>query len=182
MARRVALLACFLAALVAVPALLPAGASARRAGAVAAGAVDRGVLAQLNRIRAAHGLVSLSPSPELAAAALQHSQDMLAHGYFGHSSLDGRPFWERIEAFYPEPRYGYWAVGENLYWTSGTASPTQGVKAWMASPVHRANILDPGWRQVGIATASAPDAPGEFGHRNATVITTDFGIRRTRDL
>jgi uncharacterized protein YkwD len=179
MARRLASFACVLAALGAAAALPPGGTSARLDGAVAGRTVDLSVLTQLNQIRAAHGLVSLALSPGLGAAALQHSRDMLTHGYFAHSSANGQPFWKRIEAFYPEPRYGYWAVGENLYWTFGTASATDGVKAWMASPVHRANILDPGWRQIGIATVTAPDAPGEFAHRDATVITTDFGVRRT---
>jgi uncharacterized protein YkwD len=48
----------------------------------------------------------------------------------------------------------------------------------MASPGHRANILDPAWRQIGIATASSPDAPGAFANLGVTVITTDFGVRR----
>ena len=102
---------------------------------------------------------------------------MLAKGFFAHNSSNGEQFWQRIESFYPQPRSGYWSVGENLYWTSGAASATDSMKAWMASPPHRANILDPAWRQIGIATASSSDAAGVFGNVGATVITTDFGVR-----
>ena len=52
------------------------------------------------------------------------------------------------------------------------------MKAWMASPEHRANILDPAWRQIGISSITSADAPGIFGNTDATVITTDFGVRR----
>ena len=65
--------------------------------------------------------------------------------------------------------------------SSKLANPSQtasgSVEAWMASPGHRANILDPAWRQIGIATASSPDAPDDFANLGVTVITTDFGVR-----
>jgi uncharacterized protein YkwD len=48
---------------------------------------------------------------------------------------------------------------------------------WMASPGHRENILTPSWRQIGIAVAFEPDAPGVFGGHSATLVTTDFGVR-----
>ena len=95
---------------------------------------------------------------------------MLARGYFAHNSADGSPFWKRIKTFYPEPRYGYWSVGENLFWASGSVTADGSMKAWMASPGHRENILNPAWRQIGIAAVSSPDAPGAFlrsrGHRH----------------
>jgi len=180
MARRLVPLACALGVLVAVAAFLSTGASAQRtrqAQESEALTVDLGVFQQLNDIRRAHHLAPLSLSPDLGAAAREHSQDMLAKGFFAHDSSDGEPFWKRIKSFYAEPRYGYWSVGENLYWTSGAATAPSSMKAWMASPEHRANILDPAWRQIGIATVSTPDAPGTFAGLGVTVITTDFGVR-----
>jgi hypothetical protein len=47
----------------------------------------------------------------------------------------------------------------------------------MADPGHRANILSPTWRQIGISAESSSDAPGIFGGEAVTVITTDFGSR-----
>jgi uncharacterized protein YkwD len=43
----------------------------------------------------------------------------------------------------------------------------------MASPEHRANILDASWRTIGVAAVRAP-APGVYGNRDVTIITTDF--------
>jgi uncharacterized protein YkwD len=153
---------------------VPAGASSK----VQVSTLDLGVLTQLNRIRSEHGLVPLAESPALDAAALQHTREMVAMGYFAHSSSNGTPFWQRIRAYYPQANDEYWSVGENLFWTSGPATATEGMRAWMASPDHRANILDPSWRQIGIASVSAPHAPGAFQGLDVTVITTDFGVRR----
>ena len=180
MARRVAPLVCALVVLAAVAAFGSVGASAEGAHQshlTAALGVDLGVLQQLNQTREAHRLAPVTLSRNLTAAARQHSDDMLAKGYFAHNSSNGEQFWQRIEAFYPEPRSGYWSVGENLYWTPGLATAPGSMKAWMASPPHRANILNPAWREIGIATVSSADATGVFGNIGATVITTDFGAR-----
>jgi uncharacterized protein YkwD len=160
----------------------PAAARASRANLSssrsATAALDLGVLEQLNTIRSEHGLTPLTLSPSLSDAARAHSDEMLAGGYFAHDSSNGSPFWKRIKAFYPQSHFGYWSVGENLYWSSGASSATQSMNAWMASPEHRANILDPAWRQIGIAAVSSPDAPGTYAGLGVTVITTDFGVRR----
>src|SRR5262249_50639131 len=114
---------CVLAALVAVVVLLPVGGSAklthRSAGLTV---VDLGVLQQLNEIRRTHHLAPLTLSASLDAAAMQHSRDMLTNGFFAHDSSNGKPFWKRIKAFYPEARYGYWSVAETLFWTPGSAT------------------------------------------------------------
>jgi uncharacterized protein YkwD len=181
MGRRIGPFACALAALASVVALLPAGALAngtRQSHRSAALTVDLGILQQLNQIRRAHHLVPLTLSPNLNAAARQHSRDMVVRGYFAHNSADGSPFWKRIKTFYPEPRYGTWSVGENLFWASGSVTAGGSMTAWMASPPHRANILNPAWRQIGIAAVSSPDAPGTFADLGVTVITTDFGVRQ----
>jgi uncharacterized protein YkwD len=173
---------CLLAALCVLGAFAVAPADAARSTHASAGsasaAVDNGVLEQLNQIRMAHHLVPLTLSPNLSAAAALHSHDMLAKGFFDHNSGDGQVFWKRIQAFYPEAGFRYWSVGENLFWTTGSASATVSMEAWMASPEHRANILNPGWRQIGISSITSADAPGTYGNTEATVITTDFGVRR----
>ncbi len=162
MAGRLAPLACVLASLVAAAVVVPLVASAKGTQSSSAQAVDLGVLQQLNQIRVAHNLAPLGLNTSLNAAALQHSREMLSNGYFAHDSADGQPFWKRIATFYPWRRDGYWSVGENLYWTSGHATASSSMRAWMASPLHRANILNPAWRQIGIATVSSPDAPGTY--------------------
>lgn len=101
---------------------------------------------------------------------------MLAAGYFAHESADGSPFWQRIQTYYPN----FQSVGENLFWASSPITVEEAVAAWMASPEHRANILDPTWKQIGIGSVSNPSPMGEFGSNPVTVITTDFGTPKSR--
>jgi uncharacterized protein YkwD len=173
------LLVCVLAAaaLVAPASVLASRGSEAAARTNQAAAFDSSVLIGLNEIRIAHGLVPLTLSPELTAAAEQHSRDMITYGYFAHSSSDGAAFWQRIAEYYPSPSTPHWSVGENLLWSSGQIDASAGLADWMASPEHRANILFPGWRQVGIAEVTSPDAPGIYGGLPVSVITTDFGVR-----
>jgi uncharacterized protein YkwD len=175
MRRALSLLVVF-TAIAASAAFLPSTAVA--SGKSQAASLDLGVLSQLNEIRAAHHLVPLTLSPSLSAAAAEHSRDMVARGYFAHNSSNGAPFWKRIQAFYAQGPFRYWSVGENLFWSTGSVNAAYSLKAWMASPEHRANILDPAWRQIGIAAVSSSDAPGAYHGLGVTVITTDFGVRR----
>jgi uncharacterized protein YkwD len=164
--------------LVVLAGALLAPATAAPSGTAEAASLDVGVLVGINAIRVQHELAPLTLSAALSDAAQAHSADMVANGYFSHDSLDGAPFWQRIERYYPVASSRSWSVGENLLWTSGTSvAPGAVVADWMASPPHRENILNPGWRQIGIGAASSPDAPGTYGGRPVIVVTTDFGAR-----
>lgn len=133
-------------------------------------------LCLLNQQRAAHSLGRLRRNRLLAVAAMRHTQDMVAHQYFAHDSLNGRTFDVRIKATGYLAGANGWAVGENLAWGSGTqATPRQIVAAWMASPPHRRNILDRHYTQIGIAIVNhGPIAEAETG---AATYTTEFGHR-----
>jgi uncharacterized protein YkwD len=168
-----------LAALVAALGL-PAPASPAPTSATAAlAALDSGVLAQLNRIRMAHGLVPLRLSLRLSQAAEQHSREMGLDGYFSHSSADGASYATRISDWYPPSGFRLWAVGENLLWASPGVGADTALRLWMRSPEHRANILTAAWREIGIAAVHFDGAPGAFDGRSVTLITTDFGVRRS---
>jgi uncharacterized protein YkwD len=140
------------------------------------GALDLGVVAQLNQVRVAAGLTPLQTSPELAAAATEHSTEMVTDGYFAHNSHSGAVFWKRVLHYYPLVGSHSWSVGENLLWTSGTLTASQAMALWMASPAHRANVLSPLWRQIGILSLGRSAAPGTFDGRTVIVITADFGV------
>jgi uncharacterized protein YkwD len=140
------------------------------------GALDLSVVAQLNQIRVAAGLTPLQTSPELTAAATQHSTEMVTDGYFAHNSRSGSVFWKRLLRYYPLVGSHSWSVGENLLWTSGSLTASQAMALWMASPEHRANVLSPLWRQIGISSLGRSAAPGAFGGRTVIVITADFGV------
>lgn len=139
--------------------------------------LESSVLQRLNTIRARHGLVALHASSKLAAAAAQHSREMAADGYFQHESADGTAFFTRIARWYSANGYGYWAVGENLLWSSPSVDSGRALSMWMHSPEHRANILNGSWREIGVSAVHAT-AGGTYGNRPVTIITTDFGVRR----
>ena len=139
--------------------------------------LESGVLSELNQIRAQHGLQPLKISARLTAASAQHSREMGTAGYFEHNSNDGTAFWKRIGRWYGSTGYGYWSVGENLLWSSPDVDAQHALELWMNSPEHRANILTARWREIGIAAIHVGSAPGTYGGRAVTVITTDFGVR-----
>jgi uncharacterized protein YkwD len=140
--------------------------------------LNRNVLASVNRFRASHGLAALHESAALDSAARRHSLQMGRLGYFSHNSAGGTQFWQRIRRFYPAHGFSYWAAGENLVWASPTLSAGGAMRMWISSPPHLANLLSRQWRQIGIAAVSVASAPGVYGGRRVTIITTDFGVRR----
>ena len=130
------------------------------------------IVAALNVQRVSRGLPRLHSSAGLNAAARSHSREMLLDGYFDHDSFDGTSFWRRINSYYDAQ-----AAGENLLESSPDVSARGAVALWMASPEHRRNVLDPMWRDVGIAALHALVAPGIFAGGPVTVVTADFGLR-----
>jgi uncharacterized protein YkwD len=148
-----------------------AAGSGRGAGLPALG---EAIVADVNAARAAHGLAPLAVSRELAAAAAEHDLEMASGGYFDHDSADGSPFTARLDGFCAAGGPGC-AVGENLLWASPTLSADRALALWMASPEHRANILSPKWRRIGVAALQVPNAVGVFGNGPAAIVTADFG-------
>ena len=168
-----------LAALAGALASTALAAPRRHAGAVVSlSPLESGVLADVNRFRRDHGLVALRISSALTAASREHSQSMAARGYFSHDSADGSPFGRRLRRYYPPARYAFWSVGENLLWSSPDVDPARALQMWEASPPHRENLLNPAWREIGVAAVHVGSAPGAYGGRAVTILTTDFGVRR----
>ena len=99
--------------------------------------------------------------------------------YFAHDGRDGSQPADRIRAAGYLSSGGAWRIGENLAWGTGElATPRAIVSAWMASPGHRANILQPAYREIGFGVvAGNPAARGTGG---ATFVT-EFGVVERRD-
>lgn len=166
-----------LAALVAVL-VMPALSSAAPTGTLSRSArLQTSLLAQVNATRAARGLVRLRVSPALTAAASAHSAQMARLGYFSHDSASGASFSQRIAGFYPSRGYRSWSAGENLVWASPDLGAVRALKLWLSSPPHRANLLNPRWREIGLAAVHSTSAPGVYGGSPATIVTADFGAR-----
>jgi uncharacterized protein YkwD len=166
--------ACLALALAGVALATP---SQPRRSAAALSSLEQGVLADINAFRVQHKLAPLRLSSPLTTAAREHSQQMAVQGYFAHESADGSAFWKRIQRFYPSGSSGYWSVGENLLWSSPDVGPARALDLWMHSPEHRANILSPHWREIGLSAVHFASAPGTYRGSQVTIITTDFGAR-----
>jgi uncharacterized protein YkwD len=89
-------------------------------------------------------------NPALAQAALAHSSDMAAHHDFSHVEHNGSTPADRVM------RAGYaWSrVGENI--AAGQRSAAEAVQGWLDSPGHCANIMNPGYTEMGAAYALNP--------------------------
>jgi uncharacterized protein YkwD len=138
--------------------------------------IRRATLCLINRERVAHGEHPLRPNKRLRRAAQSHTQSMASGNYFEHVGPRGQTPEIRLrEVGYISSRVGF-EVGENIAWgTLGLATPRAIVAAWMASPPHRANILDPRYRETGIGVSAHPPASLAHGQAGA-IYTQDFGV------
>lgn len=153
-----------------------AGAQARPTAANAA-TIRHATLCLLNRQRARHGLPRLRQQRSLNRAATAYARLMVRQGFFDHVSPGGSTMTARIRSTsYLHGTRG-WSIGENLAWGAGSAgSPARIVAAWMRSPGHRRNILDPTFREIGIGVAAgAPRGAG--ASVPAGTYATEFGAR-----
>lgn len=122
---------------------------------------DVALVAAINSVRTQHLLPRLRFDLRLSLAARSHSLDMLRRDYFGHGN-----FVARMSRFHVRGRL----MAENLDCSSGVRAAPAIVADWLASPPHRAIMLQPSLRRIGVA------APvGAFGTmRTASLITADF--------
>ncbi len=136
--------------------------------------VKAAVLCLINRERVRHGERSLKGRRRLARAARAHSHDMVRYGYFSHDSPNGQTPLDRIRSTGFISRNLSWSIGENIAWGTGRlATPREIVSAWMHSPGHRANILDPSFRFTGIGIFPLLPRSLSGGQRGA-MYTQDF--------
>jgi uncharacterized protein YkwD len=144
------------------------------AGLTSFAAYNDAVLCLLNGQRANAGLAPLTIDPSLTASALGHSQSMKDNGYFQHDSPDGTTFADRIVQTGFLIGATRWVIGENIAWGSLVLGTPQALTtAWMNSPEHRDNILEPAYREIGVGTVWG--APSNPLMPAAAIITTDFG-------
>jgi uncharacterized protein YkwD len=119
----------------------------------------------VNAVRGNHGLRPLSVDVRLVRVARQHSTAMLRSNVFTHGAFAERV--QRSGARGP-------LFAENLAWgVGGAAAARTIVHNWLASPGHRANLLRPGFRRIGLGAVTGTFA----GYRGATVVTADFAGR-----
>lgn len=126
------------------------------------------IVAQLtNQERRRHGCPDLAYDDRLAQAAQAHSEAMARDDFFAHDGADGSTMASRIR----NTGYRYQRIAENI--AAGAATPAEVVAGWMASPGHRANILDCALREIGVGFYEQSPDGGE--HRYHFYWTQNFG-------
>jgi uncharacterized protein YkwD len=124
---------------------------------------EASLLQTINSVRTSKHLAPLRLDVRLLRAARGHSTDMMHRQYFAHGAVAGRVLAEGAHG----PVFG-----EDLAWGTGVGAQWA-VTQWLASPRHRAVLLRPGFRRVGIGIAFGTFA----GHGGAVVFTADFAGR-----
>jgi len=135
------------------------------------------VLCLVNRERLLHHEAPLHPDGRLTEAAQSHTESMAFGDYFEHVGPRGDTPVSRLRrtGYIHDSKVGY-EIGENIGWgTLWLGTPGAIVTAWMASPGHRANILDPRFRDTGIGVSPHPPGSLASGVRGG-VYTQDFGV------
>jgi hypothetical protein len=125
------------------------------------------VVVLVNEERAAAGLKPLTMDSRLASAAQAHSQAMADADEMLHQVAGELPLCASGPDRYDSVGYPWYVCGENI--AAGYLTPESVMQGWMASAGHRANILSPNYRHIGVGYVYA--ARTSYG----TWWTQDFG-------
>lgn len=117
-----------------------------------------------NSQRQSQGLAPLTLNSKLSQAAARKAQDMLEKNYWAHNSPTGSTPWEFITG----AGYRYTVAGENLAKNFSVSDDV--VRAWMASPTHRDNIVKPSYKEIGFAIVN-----GKLQGEETTLVVQMFG-------
>jgi hypothetical protein len=122
------------------------------------------IIEDTNIERQKAGLAPLAYNNSLSEAAKLKAQNMFAENYWAHFSPSGKDPW----GFMSGAGYRFSYAGENL--ARNFYSADDMVKAWMASPSHRENIMNPKYQDIGIAVEE-----GVLDGKKTTLVVQMFG-------
>lgn len=122
------------------------------------------LLARTNEFRVEKGLPPLKRVSLLGKSAKLRADDMEQKHYFSHVSPDGH----RLSYFLSRAGYRYVSAGENL--AMGFSDADSVMAAWMKSPTHYANLIDPDYQDLGIGLEG-----GEYEGKPTVYIAQHFG-------
>lgn len=129
------------------------------------GNVDQKRLIELtNQERQKMGLAPVSENAALDKAASLKAQNMFAENYWAHFAPSGKTPWDFILG----AGYRFTFAGENL--AKNFSDSSEIVKAWMASPTHRENLLNPKYQDIGIAVEE-----GILNGQTTILVVQEFG-------
>ena len=128
----------------------------------------------LNGARVNNGRAPLQQHSTLISLARWRSADMLAKDYFSHTIAGCGCL---VYAYYDSNGLSYDWAGENIGWNSGVEdsySPVRVHEKFMASPGHRANVLDPSFTHGGVGAAAADNQMYQGYVQNTRMYTELF--------
>lgn len=128
------------------------------------------ILNLINKERTSRGIPSLKVESDLNQAATLKSKDMINRGYFDHYAYGLSP-WDFITI----SGYNYLYAGENLAMDFNTSEGL--VKAWMNSPTHRDNILNPDFTETGVGVIKGDYTKNGYIH-STTMVSNMFGRKK----
>ena len=128
------------------------------------------VLELTNHERTQAGLEPLQLSLQLSNVSQKHSWDMATNDFFGHTGSNGSSAVARAQT----EDYPYPYVGENI--AAGYSTPEAVVKAWMNSPGHRDNILNPYYQEIGIGYYHLEHDTGNVNYKDYWTQNFSTGI------
>lgn len=129
------------------------------------GNIDQKRLIELtNAERQKMGLSPVSENSSLDKAAALKAQNMFQENYWAHFAPSGKTPWDFILG----TGYKFTYAGENL--AKNFTSSDDVVKAWMASPTHRDNLLNPKYQDIGIAVEE-----GMLNGQKTILVVQEFG-------
>jgi len=128
----------------------------------------KNIITITNTERTKTGAGVLYENSVLSAAAQKKLNDMFAKNYWDHTGPGGETAWDFIAG----ESYQYEVAGENL--ARGFKSSDDVVRAWMASPTHKQNLLNNRFQEIGVAVGS-----GKIHGATTTVIVQLFGRPKT---
>ena len=126
-------------------------------------AMEKEVLALVNKVRAENGLSALTWAEDVANVARAHSRDMINRGFFSHTNPDGLSPFDRLK----NSGISYRTAAENIAYGQKTAEAV--MNSWMNSSGHRANILNKNVKEIGV---------GAVKSQNGTVYWTQMFVAR----
>ncbi|WP_170332504.1 CAP domain-containing protein [Ruegeria arenilitoris] len=139
-----------------------------------ASSIEREMLALINQERTSRGLEPLQLETRLNESSEDHSEWMLATDTFSHTGSGGSTATQRMEMAGFDFS-GSWRSGENIAWQSERGAPgisddvQQLHQNLMNSPGHRANILNPDFKYIGIGVET-----GDMQGFDAVMVTQNF--------
>ncbi len=121
----------------------------------------------VNQTRQSAGLPALVENEKLNQAAMLKAENMVQNQYFNHTSPSGVTPWY----WFSQAGYNYKYAGENL--AVGFFESEEVYQAWLNSPTHKENIINPNYKEIGTAVLKG------FGDGNAIIVVQLFGTQKT---